>query len=241
MQKAPHIFVLFALGVVACASNSERDGNAGYPTTMNPATNTDAGAGAGMSQSDSGGNSSVDVDPCPDARPVEGTTCQVSTSTCTYDEIECSCPSGVWSCEEPVDPGCPATTPTSGSSCSLAEGTECDYLQVECECLSGVWECASEDDEEDAGVTPDPDASLGCPELRPVENTACEAGAISCTNESTKCVCPAGLWSCSEPVTRGCPATAPLHGDPCVGFADCDFLEVECECRRGAWACKPND
>ena len=199
------------------------------------------------SRADGGGKAAS----CPGARPSESTACKTD-ELCTYDEIECRCASGLWSCEEPVNPDCPSTTPASGSTCELPEATECDYLDQECECLSGKWSCESEDDDEpldgsvadgsaaDAGANSARDAG-GCPQARPAERTSCMRSTMTCTYEDTECVCPNGNWSCSEPVAMGCPATAPLHGESCIGRADCDFLEVECECLRGAWNCKPND
>src|SRR5688572_2808928 len=255
MQPTQRAIAIVVLGLAACADKEPDDGL--RPSA--PPSNVTAGdASAGRTDA-AVPSSQLDaaVATCPAARPAEATSCQVSTTLCAYAEIECRCPAGLWSCMEPVHPGCPATTPSAGSACSLPEATECDYLDQECECLSGVWMCQSED-EDDAAVGPDAGAQVGdggpdagrdggadaggsCPQARPAELTTCARSSLMCTYESTKCVCPDGLWSCTEPVDMGCPATTPLHGDPCRGIADCDFLEVECECLRGAWSCKPND
>jgi len=263
MQPTQRVFFVlaFALGLVACADNN-RDDDKPRDTARDNAKTPDASmtadASDAPSRADSGKGSAAS---CPAARPAEGRSCQVSEELCAYDEIECTCPSGEWSCEEPVNPDCPASTPADGSSCTLPEATECDYLQQECECLSGAWVCQTEgeEDEGDAAVRTDagvqtsqdggaqtrsdggPDAGASCPEGRPAELTTCAANTRTCTYESTECVCPDGLWSCSEPVAPGCPATTPLHGEACSGIADCDFLEVECECLRSAWSCKAND
>lgn len=260
MQPTQRLFVLFALGLAACAGKDPSDEGTSPTTSPSNPGNPDAGVlDSGLSTSPTVPMTTADSGAagasCPAARPAEGSACQASAALCSYDEIECRCAAGTWDCEEPVHPGCPATTPTTGSSCSLPEATECDYLSQECECLSGVWMCQSED--EDAAVpVPDGGASDGgalvgdagsdaggaCPEARPAELTTCVvASSQTCTYESTQCNCNNGLWSCSEPVDMGCPATTPLHGDPCSGIADCDFLEVECECLSSRWSCKPND
>lgn len=260
MQSTQRVILLLALGLVACAANKRDDEKKSQ--TADDAKKSDAGvtidAAASTTREDSGRGSAAS---CPAARPAEGNSCATSTALCSYDEIECRCPSGVWSCEEPVNPDCPESTPAQGSRCTLPEATECDYLTEECECLSGAWMCQSEGEEDqgDAAVTADAgaqtsrdgaaqtsrdggrDAGGSCPEGRPAELASCVAGSQTCTYESTNCVCPDGVWSCSEPVDRGCPATTPLHGEACSGIADCDFLEVECECLRGAWSCKAND
>jgi hypothetical protein len=133
--------------------------------------------------------------------------------------------------------------PTHDSACTVPEATECDYLMDECECLSGVWQCDSAEDA-DGGVTPPVDAGPldpGCPAARPAEDTTCTAGNMSCTYDDTNCLCPSGTWLCNEPVDPGCPEAAPTNGSACTGSADCDFLDLECECVSSAWECKPND
>jgi len=260
MQTTQRLFlVLLTLGLTACGAKDRDDDEpraSARDDVKNPENSMKMDASVPASRVDSGRGGASS---CPVARPAEGNSCQVSTALCAYDEIECSCPSGVWSCEEPVHPDCPASAPAQGSRCTLPEATECDFLEQECECLSGTWSCQSEDedDEGDAAVAGDggaranrdgaaqpgrgPDAGGSCPEARPAELGTCTANSQTCTYESTECVCPDGLWSCSEPVDVGCPATTPLHGEACSGVADCDFLEVECECLRGAWSCKAND
>jgi hypothetical protein len=247
MQWTQRLFLL-TVGLCACSSSDAGDDEGretGDVKAPDASTKVDA---SGMTRADSGRASD-----CPQARPAEETECSSSSARCDYDEIECRCVSGAWSCEEAVNPDCPATAPSDGSRCTLPEATECDFLQQECECLAGVWSCQSEDEEEsDAGGAPDArvtrsdaggglDAGGSCPQARPAEQTTCTISTAACSYESTQCVCPNGRWSCSEPVDVGCPATTPLHGDPCSGIADCDFLEVECECVSGAWSCKAND
>jgi hypothetical protein len=255
MQPTHRSIVLLLLGLAACAGKDRDDGNVPSAPPSNVTTADASVPAVDATVTGSQLDAALGAAACPGARPAEGTTCRVSASLCAYDEIECRCPTGVWSCEEPVNPNCPPQTPVFGSTCSLPEATECDYLDQECECLSGVWMCQSEDEDDaaagaDGGARTDAGADAGrdggadagaCPQGRPAERTTCASSSQTCTYESTQCVCPSGLWSCTEPVDMGCPATAPLHGDRCAGRADCDFLEVECECLRGAWSCKPND
>jgi hypothetical protein len=255
MQPKHLALVLLVLNFSACAKDRADDDQSSESAERgnDDTSEQDASGGsmsrsdAGSSRSDGGGRNAS----CPGARPSESTVCE-TTSLCTYDEIECRCSSGLWSCEEPVNPDCPSSTPANDSTCELPEATECDYLDQECECLSGKWSCESEDEEEpldgsvadgsaaDAGTDAARDAG-SCPQARPAERTSCTRSTATCTYEDTQCMCPSGMWTCNEPVTMGCPATAPLHGDSCSGRADCDFLEVECECLRGAWNCKKND
>jgi hypothetical protein len=259
MPPTQRVLLLSVLCFTACADNNRDDNGTPRDASTNNIKKPDASSTQDLPTT---GADSGSASTCPVARPAEGNSCQRSTALCSYDEIECRCPSGVWSCEEPVNPDCPTSTPAEGSTCALPEATECDYLTQECECLSGVWSCQAEGEEEqegDASLTSDGGAQTirdggvqtirdggvgdagGCPEGRPAELASCAAGSQMCTYESTTCVCPEGVWSCSEPVARGCPETTPLHGDACSGSADCDFLEVECECLRGAWSCKKND
>jgi hypothetical protein len=197
---------------------------------------------------------------CPPLRPVEDSTCSAHTHVCTYDEIECRCPSGIWSCAEPVDPNCPAMMPIHGSVCTVPEATECEFLQDECECTAGRWSCESfEDagaDDTDPPTTPPtapdagtptamPDAGsmtmVQCPDLRPIEGLSCTPSRNGCTYDTTHCVCPMGMWLCNESVDPSCPVEPPMHGAACTGRADCDYFEWECECLRNAWSCKAND
>lgn len=254
MQLKHLAIVLFVLNLFGCAKDRPDNDQSSENTETTPEDSSQRDAsGEAMSRSDGamgrgdGGRNTS----CPGARPSESTVCD-TRALCTYDEIECRCASGLWSCEEPVNPDCPSAMPASESDCELPEGTECDYLEQECECLSGKWSCESEDEEEpldggvaDASTKPADGGSArdagSCPQARPAERATCMRSSQTCTYEDTQCVCPNGTWSCSEPVDMGCPATAPLNGDRCAGRADCDFLEVECECLRGAWSCKPND
>jgi hypothetical protein len=177
---------------------------------------------------------------CPAARPTEGSACTTAIADCVYDEIECACAAGAWSCAEPVDPNCPAAMPAHDSACTAPEATECDFLGDECECLAGKWSCDSA--ASDGGVVADAGPiDARCPAGRPAEDSACTMSDVSCTYEENTCLCPAGTWQCNEPVDMGCPQAAPVNGSPCTGTADCDFLDLECECLSNAWDCKAND
>jgi hypothetical protein len=66
-----------------------------------------------------------------------------SSMTCTYEDTECTCPNGNWSCTEPVAMGCPETAPLHGDRC--VGRADCDFLEVECECLRGAWSCKQND------------------------------------------------------------------------------------------------
>ncbi|HET8935156.1 MAG TPA: hypothetical protein VFN67_17025 [Polyangiales bacterium] len=197
---------------------------------------------------------------CPSLRPVEGSACSVGTPICTYDEIECSCTGGTWTCAEPVDPNCPAAMPVHSSPCSVPDGTECEFLQDECECMSGRWSCESSE-LDDAGVpeqattppaTRSADAGMStpitppaspdtCPDLRPVEGFTCMIANVTCRYDTTACVCPMGEWLCAESVDPSCPVEPPTPGNSCTGAADCDYFNIECECRASTWTCKAND
>jgi len=197
---------------------------------------------------------------CPSLRPVEDTACSVNAAVCTYDEIECGCPSGKWSCAEPVDPNCPPTMPVHASPCSVTEGTECEFLQDECACMSSKWSCEAFE-LDDAGVpeqpttppptmpidagmsttTPPPASTDTCPDLRPIEGFSCEVANRTCRYDTTSCVCPMGSWLCAESVDPTCPIEPPTPGNACMGTADCDYFNIECECRLSTWTCKAND
>jgi hypothetical protein len=266
-MRADIMMGVLLTGLIACADNGSGDDSTGSSagttgTVTGPASGTTAGAGgaggasgatagtntgsggvSGGAPGTAGASGAASASPCPMARPSEGASCQAHTSLCTYDEIECRCPSGTWTCMEPVDPTCPAMMPAHASPCASVEGTECDYQNnMECDCLSGAWSCEQED-VPDAGTIADsgpPDP--GCPQGRPAEDTACTPGNMTCQYEDTSCMCPSGAtWQCNEPVDPGCPEVAPTAGSPCTGAADCDFLELECECAGGMWGCKPND
>ena len=219
------------------------------PTTTGGTTSGSVGVGAP--------GSSPAATSCPSLRPVEDSACSVSPTVCTYDEIECGCPNGKWSCAEPVDPNCPAMMPMHASPCSVPEATECEFLQDECECVSGLWSCEAFE-VEDAGVTeppptmtapdagmstttPPPASTEGCPDLRPIEGFSCMTANRTCRYDTTSCVCPMGSWLCAESVDPACPIEPPTPGNACTGTADCDYFNIECECRLSAWTCKAND
>ena len=239
------------------------------PSSSAPASTAQSGSSAPAAAGSSGGTmsstGSVGVGTpaaasCPALRPVEDTTCSVGATVCTYDEIECGCPSGKWACAEPVDPNCPAMMPMHASPCSVPEGTECEFLQDECACMSGNWSCEAFE-LDDAGVpeapttppatmpvdagmsttTPPPVSTDTCPDLRPIEGFSCEIANRTCRYDTTSCVCPMGSWLCSESVDPTCPIEPPTPGNACMGAADCDYFNIECECRLSAWTCKAND
>lgn len=235
-------------------AQSGSDGTTTTPAAASTAGRASGSVGVGMP------NDMAAATSCPALRPVEDSACSIGTPSCTYDEIACTCPSGTWACAEPVDPNCPATMPMHASPCSIPEGTECEFLQDECECRSGLWSCeASELD--DAGVpdqstTPPPatrlDAGMStattppaspdtCPDLRPIEGFSCTIANVTCRYDTTSCVCPMGSWLCSESVDPDCPVEPPTVGTACSGATDCDYFNIECECRSSAWTCKPND
>jgi len=261
------VFLVLASGSIGCSSPSQNNhgvATAGSGATTAPRTPTTAGSTAvtpgtsGTGASAAGTSSPVGVGAagsgtaCPALRPVESTACTANASlVCIYDEIECKCGTGTWSCAEPVDPNCPPMMPAHGTPCSVPEGTECEFLADECECTGGRWSCESA---EDAGVTeppptvdastptPAPDAgSTPCPDLRPVEGLRCTVAFRTCVYDTTHCACPEGTWLCNESVDPTCPIEPPTHGNSCEGRADCDYFNIECECRFGTWNCKAND
>jgi hypothetical protein len=192
---------------------------------------------------------------CPSLRPVEGAACSVDPRVCTYDEIECNCGRGTWDCAEPVDPNCPAMMPAHASPCSAPEATECEFLQDECACMSGLWSCEAFE-LDDAGVAEQPPPTAAdagamtttppsspdtCPDLRPVEGFSCEVANVTCRYDTTSCVCPDGSWLCQESVDPTCPIEPPIDGSACMGSSDCDYFDIECECRLDTWNCKAND
>ena len=210
MQPKYLAIFLCLVNLAACAQDRDDDddqSSESAESTSDDESEPDA-SGESMTRSDAGSDQDDGDDTaaaCPDARPSESTACDTA-ALCTYDEIECRCPSGLWSCEEPVNPDCPSSPPASGATCDLPEATECDYLDQECECLSGEWLCESEADEpldggvSDAGAEPAADAggdTEGCPQARPRERTACMRSDATCTYDDTECVCPDGMWSCS--------------------------------------------
>ena len=269
MRVFVHSFV-FAL---ACASMSCSPKSESSPPTSSAGSTapntTPPGAGAAapnrttpptMGTATPGistGNSAA----CPALRPVESSACMpMAVPSCSYDEIECSCSAGSWTCAEPVDPNCPAMMPVHGSVCSVPDGTECEFLADECECKAGRWSCESFEQEDagvstpvtpsDAGVSVPPAQDAGsvdagintpCPDLRPVEGRSCTVALRYCTYDTTTCSCPQGSWLCNESVDPNCPPEPPQAGSQCTGRADCDYFSLECECRSGSWTCKPND
>lgn len=249
--------------VIGCAADD----------TAAPTAVSGAGRGAaavagrsGVAGGNAGSNSLVPVGTgvagigaaaCPALRPVEDATCTTHTRVCTYDEIECRCPAGAWSCAEPVDPNCPAMMPAHGSVCTAPEATECEFLQDECECTAGRWSCELFEDAgtappattppmtmPDAGMPPamaDAGTMVKCPDLRPVEGFSCTPSRLGCMYDTTHCVCPMGMWLCNERVDPRCPIEPPSPGSACTGNADCDYFDMECECLRSTWQCKAND
>ncbi len=279
MQRIIRNLVLLALAssVIACSDDGQKEGSTGS-TAGTGAAGTAARAGTGAAAGRGGTAGAVGVGTagaaamCPALRPVEDATCAPSTQTCTYDEIQCQCPRGMWTCAEPVDPNCPAMMPVHDSVCSVPEATECEFLQDECECISGRWSCESAEGAEDAGVANPtvpvaggPAAGAGgasaagapaagapaagsaappppeCPDLRPIEGFSCMAGRYGCMYDTTHCVCPEGMWLCSEMVDPTCPIEPPTPDSACTGRADCDFFDIECECLANRWSCKSND
>ncbi|HKU37268.1 MAG TPA: hypothetical protein VJR89_03955 [Polyangiales bacterium] len=230
---------------------------AGARAAGTPARTAGAGttAGTGVTPGVGVGTAGTPASACPTLRPSEDAACRVHAEICTYDEIECRCPTGTWSCAEPVDPNCPATMPMHGTVCSVPEATECEFLQDECECTAGRWSCELWEDAgtpgqpvtppptpADAGVSTNPAAgAVKCPDLRPVEGLTCTPGRGGCMYDTTQCVCPEGKWLCNERVDPRCPIEPPSPGSMCMGNTDCDYFDIECECLRGTWSCKGND
>jgi hypothetical protein len=91
--------------------------------------------------------------------------------------------------------GCPAQEPTSGTACSLANGTECDYGTGSCgggtfaTCENGGWSI----------IISNPPAPF-CPTTPPVEFSPCYpcAGYLSCQYGTCADAGPAG------PITAQC-------------------------------------
>lgn len=262
-----HAFLALMSAFVGCSSDKGSDSgatgsSAGNNSMGTPRAGTTAPtAGAVATGTAGAGAAGTAATACPPLRPVEDAACTTHTQTCTYDEIECRCPAGSWACEEPVDPNCPPMMPAHGSACTVPEGTECEFLQDECECIGSVWTCESHE-LDDAGTattpppTPTPDAGTPdsgisstpfdagmaqCPDLRPIEGLRCTVSRVGCMYDTTHCVCPEGMWLCSENVDPTCPIEPPTPGSACTGRADCDYFDIECECLRDMWSCKAND
>lgn len=253
--------------LIACSAEPAPQAASTAPANTAQSGTAPAASGAAGSTSGSVGVGTPGNAPaatsCPSLRPVEDTACGVSLTVCTYDEIECACPNGKWSCAEPVDPNCPPMMPMHASPCTVPEGTECEFLQDECECRAGFWSCEAFE-LDDAGVpeqptmptTPPPAETMGmmdagmsmtppaadtCPDLRPIEGLSCMIANVTCRYDTTSCVCPMGTWLCQESVDPSCPIEPPTPGNACMGRADCDYFNLECECRFGTWTCKAND
>jgi hypothetical protein len=261
------VTLILASVIFACSADEGSDSggsmgsSAGRNSVGTPSGAGTTGSSAGaVATGTAGGAAGTAAAACPALRPVEDAACTTNPQICTYDEIECGCPAGKWSCAEPVDPNCPPMMPVHASVCTVPEATECEFLQDECECNSGRWSCESQELEDDAGTpntpptTPPmtmPDAGppstafdagmVDCPDLRPIEGFSCTPSRTGCMYDTTHCVCPEGMWLCNESVDPTCPIEPPTPGSACAGRADCDYFDIECECLRSMWSCKGND
>jgi hypothetical protein len=88
---------------------------------------------------------------------------------------------------------------------------------------------------------PDAGATTQCPDLRPFEGLSCTMSAMTCVYDTTACQCPRDVWLCNESIDPTCPIEPPTDGNQCTGRADCDYLDIECECVGNTWNCKSND
>jgi hypothetical protein len=225
------------VSVLLCISCQSRAGDHGTNVTSG------AGTASAMRTSDAGsGVSPASGALCPDAEPAQGGGCSVAVgSQCTYtiaavrDDF-CHCFGANWDCGPPAGidspenaPGCPASHPAVGSTCTLKApdpypGTRagCHYqvaatpILHECECAHpaaggrATWLCGPY-----AGAMVD---AHGCPSRKPAADTLCVVAAdAQCQYDydlTTTCKCRPlsggkSAWTCvhhDEPPSPGAPA-----------------------------------
>jgi hypothetical protein len=109
---------------------------------------------------------------------------------------------------------CPATAPTTGSTCTDV-GQRCGDTTHQCDCAANLkWECRA------------------CPATEPTSGGMCTgmAAAGACVYGADDCVCVMGKWSCGM-----CPATTPTNASTCTAVdIDCSYGATTCVCTAGA-------
>jgi hypothetical protein len=80
-----------------------------------------------------------------------------------------------------------------------------------------------------------------CPGTPP--SGACTANLthVSCSyGTSTRCDCDSHLWTCNP---ASCPVSwmVPAFGDSCTGSDTCSYVNWECSCASGHYACSAGD
>ncbi len=139
-----------------------------------------------------------------------------------------------------VAPGCPASFPANGTSCSLPESTLCEYEQGPCcpawgaQCVNGQWQAYAS-----SCNPPPPDP---CPEKPPVAGTAC-GSQDPCGNSYQYCTygtcadsttphtvaqCNGGTWEVKEQCSA--PGCEGLSECECAERSDCKIESDGCLC-----------
>jgi hypothetical protein len=154
---------------------------------------------------------------CPAALPVNGQACGNTSISCSYDQQQCDCIDGSWTCQAP---SCPATwyINTFPQSCSGFYSCAFPQLDQTCTCsgtgaLSGM--------------------SCSCPEMAPKAGAFCQATAVPCSYDDQTCFCSVNGWQC----TQQCPITRPADGSTCASSLNCSYGAGLCYCDGVAWHC----
>lgn len=143
---------------------------------------------------------------CPATAPENASACEFATLICPYDDRQCTCNGGAWSCVT----DCPDTEPADGTACLRPANASCRYAEgalvqgfggkadSTCICEEEVFTCFGQED---------------CPATAPATGDACEFASLSCEYTDRQCSCQGATdtWSC----VTACPAAVPAQDTAC--------------------------
>jgi hypothetical protein len=155
---------------------------------------------------------------CPASSPSTGQACGNTSISCAYDQEQCDCVAGTWTC---LQPRCPATDVLDATARRCSGFYSCDYPKIDQACTcTGTLIAYTE-------------LSCSCPAAPPKAGTFCQATENLCVYSDQTCFCNYAGWQC----TQQCPVARPTDGSACSSSLNCSYGGGLCYCDGAAWHC----
>lgn len=154
---------------------------------------------------------------CPATAPSSGQACGNTSISCPYDQRQCDCIGGTWTC---VAPSCDQSGLESVPR-ACAGFYSCGYPRIDQSCTcSGTFASGAQQ-------------TCSCPVAAPQGGSVCKSTVAPCVYSDQTCSCSSTGWQCAQQ----CPDTRPADGSACSSSLNCSYGGGLCYCDGASWHC----
>ena len=156
---------------------------------------------------------------CPATEPSNGQACGNTPISCAYDQHQCDCSAGTWSC---LGPSCSVSGYASYIPTACSGFYTCSYPMIDQACTcNGTLNGRRTD------------LTCSCPAAAPKSGSFCDYTKAPCVYSDQVCSCQYGGWQC----TQKCPDVRPADGSACSSSLNCSYDGGLCYCDGTTWHC----